>query len=79
MTNCTRYGILMQTKTNRKNRKSKSIEEKFPKIKRFHWWTQYQMVLEEPSKTTISLLGAQQVFVNTTNENFYRNKNSKKS
>ena len=27
--------------------KSKSIEERSPKIKRFHWWTQYQMALEE--------------------------------
>ena len=42
---CERNGISMQKKT---NKKSKSIEERLPKIKRFHWWAQYQMALEEP-------------------------------
>jgi hypothetical protein len=32
----------------RTNNKSKSIEERLLKIKRFYWWTQYQMALEEP-------------------------------
>ena len=42
---CKRYGISMQKKT---NNKSKSIEERLPKIKNFYWYVQYQMALEEP-------------------------------
>ena len=40
-----RYGISLQSKT---NKKSKSIQERLPKVRNFHWWTQYQMALEEP-------------------------------
>ena len=30
------------------NKKSKSIPERIPKVKNFHWYTVYQMALEEP-------------------------------
>ena len=42
------YGQKNSGSSARTDNKSKSIEERLPKIKRFHWWTQYQMALEEP-------------------------------
>ena len=40
-----RHGISNQQKT---NNKSKSIEERLPKVKRFHQWAVYRMALEDP-------------------------------
>ena len=40
-----RYGISNQKKT---NKKSKSIEERLPAVRNFHWWAIYQMALEKP-------------------------------
>ena len=40
-----RNGISLQTKTNTKN---KSVAERLPKVKHFHWWAVYQMATEEP-------------------------------
>ena len=40
-----RKGVTVQLKT---NKKSKSIEERLPKVKNFHYWSIYQMTLEEP-------------------------------
>ena len=40
-----RFGISLQAKT---NKKSKSIEERLPQVRNFHWWAVYQMALEEP-------------------------------
>ena len=40
-----RFGISLQAKT---NKKSKSIQERLPKVRNFHWWSVYQMALEEP-------------------------------
>ena len=40
-----RFGISLQSKT---NKKSKSIEERLPKVRNFHWWAVFQMALEEP-------------------------------
>ena len=40
-----RYGISKKKKT---NKKSKSIEERLPAVRNFHWWAIYQMTLEKP-------------------------------
>ena len=40
-----RFGITLQRKT---NSKSKSLTERLPKIKNFHWYAIYQMALEPP-------------------------------
>ena len=40
-----RFGITLQRKT---NKKSKSLTERLPKIKNFHWYAIYQMALEPP-------------------------------
>ena len=40
-----RWGISKQKKT---NKKSKSLEERLPKIRDFHWYTIYQMATEDP-------------------------------
>ena len=40
-----RRGVSHQRKT---NNKSKSVEERLPQIKNFHWWAIYQMALEDP-------------------------------
>ena len=40
-----RKGVSMQIKT---NKKSKSIKERLPKVKNFHYWSIYRMALEEP-------------------------------
>ena len=40
-----RFGISLQAKT---NKKSKSIEERLPQVRNFHWWAVYQMALEDP-------------------------------
>ena len=42
---CKRKGISMQVKT---HRKSKSVAERLPRIKRFHWYAIYQMATEDP-------------------------------
>ena len=39
-----RFGISLQCKT---NKKSKSIEERLPKVRNFHWRAVFQMALEE--------------------------------
>ena len=40
-----RFGITNQKKT---NKKSKSIEERLPQVRNFHWWAIYQIVTEKP-------------------------------
>ena len=40
-----RWGVTKQKKT---NKKSKSIEERMPQIRNFHWYTIYQMATEDP-------------------------------
>ena len=40
-----RKGITNQKKT---NKKSKSVEERLPLVRNFHWWTVYKMATEEP-------------------------------
>ena len=40
-----RWGISKQKTT---NKKSKSLEERLPKIRDFHWYTIYQMTTEDP-------------------------------
>ena len=40
-----RKGISHQRKTNNKNR---SVTERLPEIRNFHWWAIYQMALEDP-------------------------------
>jgi len=30
------------------NKKSKSVEERLPAVRNFHWWAIYQMTLEKP-------------------------------
>ena len=40
-----RWGISKQKKT---NKKSKSLEERMPQIRNFHWYTIYQMTTEDP-------------------------------
>ena len=40
-----RKGISKQWKT---NKKSKSIEERLPKVRNFHWWAVYKMATEDP-------------------------------
>ena len=40
-----RHGISKQRKTNKKN---KSIAERLPQIKNFHYWAIYKMATEEP-------------------------------
>ena len=40
-----RWGVSKQKKT---NKKSKSIEERMPQIRNFHWYTIYQMAKEDP-------------------------------
>ena len=62
--------IILCLITGTKN-KSKSIEERLPKIKRFHWWTQYQMALEEPQGIKIYIKFSTYIFVNTTNIYFF--------
>ena len=40
-----RWGVSKQKKT---NKKSKSLEERMPQIRNFHWYTIYQMAKEDP-------------------------------
>ena len=42
---CERKGVSLQRKT---HRKSRSIKERLPKIRRFHWYAVYQMADEDP-------------------------------
>ena len=40
-----RWGVSKQKKT---NKKSRSLEERMPQIRNFHWYTIYQMAKEDP-------------------------------
>ena len=40
-----RKGISKQRKT---NKKSKSVEERIPQVKNFHWWAVYEMATQDP-------------------------------